>query len=241
MRLDSYLAKNNKYKSRSRAVNAIESGSVKVNGTVVTDKSFDITGDEEIECFEDPLKYVGRGGLKLEKALSYWNISVENMECIDIGASTGGFTQVLLERGAQKVTAVDVGHGQLDPVLREDSRVENLEGTDARNFDPGKQYDFLSMDVSFISLKFFTETVKRLLKPEGKAVLLIKPQYEVGRKFVGKNGIVRSSDASGEAVKTIVSVYSLAGFSEGKIIPSPIKGGDGNKEYLMFIVKKSGQ
>ena len=158
---------------------------------------------------------------------------MEGLECIDVGASTGGFTQVLLRRGAKRVTAVDVGHGQLDKEIASDPRVVDLEGTDVRKCDFDGQFDFLSMDVSFISITMLASKTAELVKPGGNAVILFKPQFEVGRKYIGKGGIVKSKEASMAAMDNAVRAFSDAGFSFLGSAVSPITGGDGNTEYLL--------
>lgn len=239
MRLDKFLAEKGCYKSRTRAANAIGEGLVSIRGRIERKASFEIDENEtEVYCLPDPLRYVGRGALKLEYAVSRFGIDVSGKNCADIGASTGGFTQVLLEKGAAYVAAVDVGHGQLDPLVSSDPRVGNFEGTDARAFDPGRQFDFLSMDVSFISVSLMKETVLRLLKPGGIAVILFKPQFEVGRGNIGKGGIVRSDGVAVSAMDRIVSDYESSGLMLIEKAESPIKGGDGNTEYLLYFKKE---
>ena len=191
-----------------------------------------------MSCLPDPLDYVGRGALKLDFALEHFGISVEGLECIDVGASTGGFTQVLLRRGAKRVTAVDVGHGQLDKEIASDPRVIDLEGTDVRNCEFEDRFDFLSMDVSFISVTMLAAKTADLVKPGGNAVILFKPQFEVGRKYIGKGGIVKSSEASAAAMDNAVRVFSGAGFSFLGSTVSPITGGDGNTEYLLSFIRQ---
>ncbi len=232
MRLDRYLADKGFYKSRERAARAIEAGCVKVNNTVILKASYTVQEDARIVCSPDPVPYVSRGGLKLLGALNYFKLSTEGLSCLDIGASTGGFTHVLLEKGAQQVTCVDVGHGQLDPMLLSDSRVQVFEGTDARTFRPGVQYDFICMDVSFISVTQMLETVCTLTKPGGNIVILIKPQFELTRSALNKNGIVKNKEMGLRRAKEIVSFFCDQGhLSLGGLMESPIQGGDGNIEY----------
>ncbi|MBR5500452.1 MAG: TlyA family RNA methyltransferase [Clostridia bacterium] len=232
MRLDRYLADNAFYKSRERAARAIESGCVKVNGNVILKPSHSVSPDAQIICSPDPVPYVSRGGLKLLGALNEFKISVEGLSCLDIGSSTGGFTHVLLEKGAADVTCVDVGHDQLDPILRADSRIQVYEGTDARTFRPGIQYDFICMDVSFISVTQMLDTIRTLIKPTGQILILIKPQFELSRSALNKNGIVKNKDFGLRRAKEIVSLFCEQGeFRAGGLIESPIHGGDGNIEY----------
>ena len=235
MRLDLFLSDNGFYRSRTRAAGAVKAGCVSIGGKTVFKPSYDLSESEQalISCLPDPLDYVGRGALKLDYALEHFGISVEGLECIDVGASTGGFTQVLLRRGAKRVTAVDVGHGQLDKEIAADPRVVDLEGTDVRKCDFDGQFDFLSMDVSFISITMLASKTAELVKPGGNAVVLFKPQFEVGRKYIGKGGIVKSKEASMAAMDNAVRAFSDAGFSFLGSAVSPITGGDGNTEYLL--------
>lgn len=236
MRLDRYLADRGYYKSRERAARAIESGCVRVNGHVILKASFSIEESAQIDCSEDPVPYVSRGGLKLLGALEHFKINTKELRCLDIGSSTGGFTHVLLERGAREVTCVDVGHGQLDPILREDPRVHVYEGTDARTFRPSVCYDFICMDVSFISVTQMLETVCSLIKPDGNIIILVKPQFELSRSALNKKGIVRNKDLGLRKVKEIVSFYCEKGnLKLGGLMESPIQGGDGNIEYCAWF------
>ena len=239
MRLDTYLSEHNFYKSRARAASAIEAGCVRVNGKVMTKCSVPVNDDDLFECLPDPIPYVSRGGLKLEGALSKFQIDVHHLHCLDIGSSTGGFTHVLLERGASSVTCIDVGRDQLDPVLRQDLRVTLYECTDARTFRPGVQYAFICMDVSFISATQIIETIRTLLTPEGQAVILIKPQFELGRKALNKNGIVKSKEVGRLCAQEIATRFCVEGdFILRGIMESPIKGGDGNIEYCAWFCRK---
>lgn len=236
MRLDIYLTQKGFYKSRARAAAAIAAGCVQVDGNVVLKNSFTISAGALVECMPDPVPYVSRGGLKLAGALAKFEINVQGCSCLDIGSSTGGFTHVLLERGADHVTCVDVGHDQLDPILVQDSRVTVFEGTDARTFRPGVQYDFICMDVSFISVLALMETVQCLLNPNGQAVILIKPQFELGRSALNKNGIVKSKEAGRRRAEEIVKYFTEMGnFRKGVLMESPIQGGDGNTEYCAWF------
>ncbi|MBS6591809.1 MAG: TlyA family RNA methyltransferase, partial [Ruminococcus sp.] len=190
MRLDVYLAENKMIKSRELAKKMISEGGVTVNGEVVTKPAKEISEEDEVKVTAELPAYVGRGGLKLEKALDSFHINVSGLVCMDIGASTGGFTDCLLQRGAAYVYAVDVGHGQLDPKLAADERVANLEGMNIRNvsaeeFD--KPISFICTDVSFISLTKVIPKIYELLESGGKAAMLIKPQFECGRSDIGKN------------------------------------------------------
>ena len=239
MRLDVYLTENKLCKSRAAAQELISDGGVLVNGKPALKNSQDVTEADEITVNEEKLpKYVGRGGLKLERALERWGIDLSGAVCVDIGASTGGFTDCMLQNGAAKVFAVDVGRDQLDEKLRSDSRVVSLEQTDIRDFMlPETPADFIGTDVSFISLKLVLPHVYRLLKSGGTAVALIKPQFEAGRENLNKNGIVRSESARQKCVKDIEEFATRCGFKHIGTEQSPIKGGDGNIEFLLAIKK----
>ncbi|MBR5280270.1 MAG: TlyA family RNA methyltransferase [Clostridia bacterium] len=237
MRLDRYLADQGFYKSRERAARAIESGCVKVNDRVILKTSFQVEEDIKIDCSPDPVPYVSRGGLKLLGALERFKLSPDSLCCLDIGASTGGFTHVLLEKGASEVTCVDVGHGQLDPILRADPRVRVYEGTDARTFRPEASYDFICMDVSFISVTQMLETVCALIKPTSNIVILIKPQFELSRSALNKNGIVKNKEMGLRRVQEIISFFCEQGnLKLGGFMESPIQGGDGNIEYCAWFL-----
>lgn len=234
MRLDVYLSQNHLYASRTRAVRAIEAGCVQVNGRIIEKASYEIEPlTDTVVCAEDPVPYVGRGALKLLYALDKYAISVHNLKAIDIGSSTGGFTEVLLRRGAESVACVDVGHGQLAPKIRQDFRTQVYEDTDIREFHEGEgSYDFACADVSFISIKLIIPHIYRLLRPGGTAVCLIKPQFEVGRAGLNKKGVVKSPKAAAAAVGAIEAFLNISGFTRIGTCPSPISGGDGNTEFL---------
>ena len=240
MRLDVYLTEKGLCKSRTAAQEMINVGGVLVNGKPAEKNSQDVTESDNIAVNEERLpKYVGRGGLKLEHALERWGIDLSGMLCVDIGASTGGFTDCMLQNGAAKVFAVDVGRDQLDEKLRADSRVVSLEQTDIRDFMlPETLADFIGTDVSFISLKLVLPHVYRLLKSGGTAVTLIKPQFEAGRENLNKKGIVRSESARQKCVKDIEEFAVRCGFEHIGTEQSPIKGGDGNVEYLLALRKQ---
>jgi len=239
MRLDVFLTDSGLYKSRTRALRAIREGLVKVDGKPVTKPAFEVTPELEalVEAGDDPVKFVSRGGLKLEAALDRFDLSPEGKDCVDIGASSGGFTQVLLERGAKSVTAVDVGHGQLAAELVADPRVSNVENCDVRTFRPEKCFGFLTMDVSFISINLLANTLSDLLLPGGEAVVLFKPQFEVGRANIGKGGVVRSQKIALEYLENTVKLYENCGFKLQDRMVSPVTGGDGNTEYLLWLTR----
>lgn len=235
-RLDVYLSDNNIVKSRSLAATLIKQGSVEVNGRICSKPSFTVNDDDTVKIIGELPKYVGRGGLKLEKALSHYRLHLDGAVCIDIGASTGGFTDCMLKNGAEKVYSVDVGTDQLDEKLRNDSRVISMEKTDIRNcVGILPQVDFISIDVSFISLKLVLPTAFALLKDGGECVALIKPQFEAGKAHLSKNGIVRDNKIQKKVCEEIAEFVTTLGFEHGEVIASPIAGGDGNSEYLIFL------
>ena len=241
-RLDAELVSRGIARSRTRAKEMIQSGSVSVNGKTVTKASAEVSADDELISSEEE-KYVGRGALKLEKAADEFGIDFTGKVCIDIGASTGGFTEVMLMRGASKVYAVDVGHGQLAEKLCADSRVVNMEGTDIRRVTPemtGGQADFVSADVSFISLKMILPSIYSLLREGACAAVLIKPQFEAGKRDIGKNGIVRDAKVHERVLRETDQAINSAGFIAERYTVSPVKGGSGNIEYLVKLVKKQG-
>lgn len=236
MRIDEYLAKNALVPSRERAKALILNGNISVNGNTVTKPSFQVNGDEIIEITGEQLRYAGRGGLKLEKAIGVFGIDLHRKICADLGASTGGFTDCMLQNGAERVYAVDVGHGQLSPKLLKDSRVIDMEGLNVRTLSPddiGGKVDLVCCDLSFISLKLVIPNIAAVLKPNGEAVLLIKPQFECGREGLGKNGIVRSPKIHIRVIEDIISELQLSGLTADMLDYSPICGGSGNIEYLV--------
>ncbi|MBE6861275.1 MAG: TlyA family RNA methyltransferase [Ruminococcus sp.] len=238
-RLDSELVARGISRSRERAKEMIKNGNVTVNGKVVTKPAYDVLDEDEIVSAENEL-YVGRGALKLEKAAKEFCLDFTGTICLDIGASTGGFTDYMLQNGAARVFAVDVGHGQLVQSLREDSRVVNAEGTDVRTLTTeflGGEVDFICADVSFISLKMILPKMYELLKEGACAAVLIKPQFEAGRSNIGKNGIVKDKKVHEQVLRDIDSFALSTGFFTEKYTYSPIKGGSGNIEYLVKLVK----
>ncbi|MBE7064452.1 MAG: TlyA family RNA methyltransferase [Ruminococcaceae bacterium] len=239
MRLDAALVERDIFKSRTRAQRAIEEGCVTVNGKVITKPSFSVAENDEIMSSGDPLPYVSRGGLKLQGAFDSFGISVKGLCCVDIGASTGGFTEVLLINGAESVCSVDVGHSQLDETILNNPKVRNMEKTDFRNMpeEYNGVFDFACSDVSFISVTLLLPRMYCVLKQGGSAVVLIKPQFESDTKKVGKNGIVRDVNARKRALSKVTSCAEACGFNVKGIVESPVKGGDGNVEYLMWVKK----
>jgi len=229
-------------RSRQRAKEMITAGSVSVNGRTASKPSAEVSTEDEIVSSESEL-FVGRGALKLEKAVAEFGIDLNGKVCVDIGASTGGFTDLMLQKGAAKVFAVDVGHGQLAESLRSDSRVVNMEGTDIRNVTSGElggQADFISVDVSFISLKNILPKAFELLRDGACAAVLIKPQFEAGKSNIGKNGIVKDRKVHLSVLREIDEFASGIGFVCEKYTFSPVKGGSGNIEYLVKLSKSGG-
>lgn len=242
MRLDLYLVENGIIKSRERAKEHIKNGEVKVNDKVVTKAAYDTSADDKIEFIGTALQYVGRGGLKLEKAIKCFKLDLNGKACLDIGASTGGFTDCMLKNGASKVYAVDVGHGQLDESLVSDDRVINMEktnivNTDISDFEPAP--DFISCDVSFVSLKTILPKAAEFLRKNQEAVFLIKPQFEAGKSNIGKNGIVKDRKVHINVLNDLIIFCNDIGLSIIDLDFSPISGGDGNIEYLAHIVHKT--
>ncbi|MBR6534476.1 MAG: TlyA family RNA methyltransferase [Clostridia bacterium] len=238
MRLDLFLFENGYVKSRSKAKELIEKSAVKVDGKIITKPSFDVDS-ASIEIDDSSMPFVGRGGFKLEAALDHFCIDVSGLRCIDVGASTGGFTDCLLQRGAEHVLAVDCGHGQLDSELACDERVSQLEGFNARNLSPAETeelFDLAVMDVSFISQTLIHTPLSSVLKKGATFITLIKPQFEAGRKSLSNKGIVKSESDRKSALKKVFESADATGFVLKGYIESPIKGGDGNTEYLAVFI-----
>ena len=241
-RLDVILVNQGYAASREKAKAIIMSGNVYVNGQK-EDKAGTAFDESKIQLEDrgSTLKYVSRGGLKLEKAMEKWAFELTNKVCMDIGASTGGFTDCMLQNGAAKVYSVDVGHGQLAWKLRNDERVVCMEQTNFRYMVPediDEQLDFASVDVSFISLTKILIPARNLLKEGGEMVCLIKPQFEAGREKVGKNGVVREPDTHRQVIEKIVDYADSIGFAVLHLEYSPIKGPEGNIEYLVHLKKE---
>jgi 23S rRNA (cytidine1920-2'-O)/16S rRNA (cytidine1409-2'-O)-methyltransferase len=242
-RLDVILVNQGYAPSREKAKAIIMSGNVFVNGQR-EDKAgtaFDLSKIKQLEVKGSSLKYVSRGGLKLEKAMEQWGFKLDGKVCMDIGASTGGFTDCMLQNGARKVYSIDVGHGQLAWKLRNDERVVCMEQTNFRFMTPDDiddKPDFASVDVSFISLTKILIPARNLLRDDGEMVCLIKPQFEAGRDKVGKNGVVREASTHSEVIHRITDYADSIGFEVMHIDFSPIKGPEGNIEYLMHIRKR---
>lgn len=237
-RLDVLLVKLGMAESREKAKALIMSGIVYVDGDKEDKAGTAFSDTSVIEVRGNTLKYVSRGGLKLEKAMTHFDVTLEGKICMDVGSSTGGFTDCMLQNGAVKVYAVDVGHGQLAWKLREDKRVVCMEKTNIRYVTPENIEDpieFSSIDVSFISLTKVLGPVKNLLKEDGEIVCLIKPQFEAGREKVGKKGVVREKSVHLEVIETVIHYALSIGFSVLHLEYSPIKGPEGNIEYLLHL------
>ena len=240
IRLDVALVEQGFTESREKAKALIMAGIVYVNNQKSDKAGNTIKPDDVIEVRGETLKYVSRGGLKLEKAVKVFDFSLENTVCADIGASTGGFTDCMLQNGASKVYAIDVGYGQLAWKLRTDERVINLERTNFRYVTREQipdELDFASVDVSFISLSLILPVMRTLLKDGGQAVCLIKPQFEAGKENVGKKGVVRDKNVHIAVIEKIVNLIAENDFTLLGLDFSPVKGPEGNIEYLCHIKK----
>lgn len=239
-RLDILLVQRQLAPSREKAKAIIMSGNVYVNGQKEDKAGSTFDEKSEIEVKGNTLKYVSRGGLKLEKAMSHFDITLEGKVCMDVGSSTGGFTDCMLQNGAVKVYAVDVGHGQLDWKLRQDERVVCMEKTNIRYVEPEnieELVEFSSIDVSFISLTKVLLPVRNLLTGQGQIACLIKPQFEAGREKVGKKGVVRDSAVHEEVIRKVIAYAVSISFEVLGLEFSPIKGPEGNIEYLLYLQK----
>lgn len=240
IRLDVAVFEGGYAPSREKAKAIIMAGQVYVNNQKIDKAGTEIKRDDKLEVRGATLKYVSRGGLKLEKAMRCFPIILKDKVCMDVGASTGGFTDCMLQNGAKKVYSIDVGYGQLAWKLRTDERVVNLERTNFRYATREQvpdEIDFSSVDVSFISLYHILPVLNSLLANNGEAVCLIKPQFEAGKEKVGKKGVVRDLNVHLEVVKKIISLAVENGFSVLGLQFSPIKGPEGNIEYLIYLKK----
>lgn len=237
-RLDIVMTRLGLAPSRQKAQAIIMSGQVYVNDQKQMKAGAPVSAEDKIEVRGKTLAYVSRGGLKLEKAMKCWPIDLHDAVCADIGASTGGFTDCMLQNGAQKVYAVDVGYNQLDWRLRSDVRVVCMERTNARYLSPElipQALDFASVDVSFISLNLILPALRSVLKPGGHVVCLVKPQFEAGKEKVGKKGVVRDPAVHLEVLEHFLQHAADAGFAVLDVNYSPIKGPEGNIEYLGYL------
>ena len=240
-RLDNIAHLRGYFPSREKAKAAIMAGVVMVDGVVVSKAGTQVDPDADISISEVICPYVSRGGLKLAGALSTFGLDVNGILAIDIGASTGGFTDCLLQNGARKVYSIDVGYGQLDWKLRNDPRVVNMERINIRLLSEDaitEPADLITVDVSFISLKLVLPVAARLLKENGILVCLIKPQFEAGRRQVGKKGIVRDPAVHREVIKSVIAYGSDNGLSAKDVTASPIIGAKGNREFFLYLIKE---
>lgn len=225
--------------SREYSKEIISKGYVLVNGKVIKKPSFKVFDNDKIELLEEATpKYVSRGGLKLEKAIDYFNIDLKDKVCMDIGSSTGGFSDCMLQNGAKQIYAIDVGTSQLDEKILKNEKVLSFENTDIREFDTSQKFDFISTDVSFISLTKILEKIEYFLQDNGQAVVLVKPQFEVGKENVDKNGIVKNKNLHIKTLQNISNFCKDIGLFVKDATFSPITGTKGNIEYLLNIDKK---
>lgn len=242
LRLDELLVSRGFFASRSRARDAVARGAVTVDGQPAKKPGQSVAGDVAIKVDDPAQAYVSRAALKLIAGLDHFGFDPAERQALDIGASTGGFTQVLLERGATHVVAIDVGHGQMDEKLRADPRVTCLEGLNARNLARddlgGSLPDFLVSDVSFISLRLALPNALGLAASGAKGVFLVKPQFEAGREAIGKGGLLRNADDGPKIAEELrLWLDTIPGWRALGICPSPLEGGDGSREYLLAGVK----
>lgn len=241
LRLDTLLVERGLAASRERARALILAGQVRVDGRQVDKAGAPVSPDAEVALAQPDHPYVGRGGIKLAHALDTFQIDVRERLALDIGASTGGFTDVMLQRGARRVIALDVGHGQLDWKLRSDPRVVVLERVNARTLTAdqlpadARQFDLVTIDVSFISLRQVLPAVPPLLAPAADIVALVKPQFEAGRAEVGKGGIVRDAGVQARVVEDVTGAAVALGLTRAGVTPSPIEGMEGNREFLLHL------
>lgn len=244
VRLDKLLVNRGLAASRERAQALILAGKVLVNNQKSEKAGAQVAEDASIRLLSEDLRYVSRGGLKLERAFDHWKINVAGRVCLDVGASTGGFTDCMLQHGAARVIAIDTGYGQMDFKLRQDPRVRLLEKTNARYLRKvavGELVDFIAVDVSFISATLVLTRVIAAALPESPTdrqgrhiVVLVKPQFEAGRQSVGKGGIVRDEEAQQQAIEKVRSAVTELGAHKTDVIESPILGAEGNREFLLY-------
>lgn len=245
-RLDKILVDLGYYDTKSKASAAILAGDVKINDEIITKAGFQIDPNKKMEVGIKSMPYVSRGGLKLEKALKTFDIETKNRVCLDAGASTGGFTDCLLQNGAKKVYAVDVGYGQLAWKIRSDERVKVIERTNIKNCEISDVYsetdeiaDLLVMDLSFISIEKVLLNLKKFLKPEfHELICLIKPQFEAGKDLVEKGGVVKDKNVHIEVINNVIEFSQNLGYKVANLTFSPVKGPSGNIEYLIHLTTK---
>ncbi|MBU8910988.1 MAG: TlyA family RNA methyltransferase [Desulfobacterales bacterium] len=240
-RLDSLLVEKGWVKSRQRAKALIMAGKVSVNDMCTDKPGTLIAHDQKVIVKQDNNPFVSRGGLKLEKALNSIPVSVKNLTCLDIGASTGGFTDCLLQYGADKVYAVDVGYGQFDWSLRQNLRVKVIERTNIRHMPYeviNEKVDMVVADTSFISLKLVIPSAEKFMRDGTKVLALIKPQFEAGKKNVGKGGVVKDPEIRKKVIEDLKVFFNGRGYLVNQVVPSPISGPKGNIEYIIFLTFK---
>jgi len=241
IRLDALLVERGLAASRDRARALILAGNVRVSGQPAGKAGTAVAPDADVVVIAPDHPYVGRGGLKLAAALDTFGVSVDGRRALDIGASTGGFTDVLLQRGSPRVVALDVGHGQLDWKIRSDPRVAVLERVNARNLtadvlpDDAHDFDIVTIDVSFISLRLVLPVVPPLLRAGADVIALVKPQFEAGRTEVGKGGIVRDEGVHARVVEEVTAAADALGLRRAGLMVSPVAGMEGNKEFLLHL------
>ena len=243
-RIDKILTDRNFAESKSKAQAMILAGDVKVNGEKILKSSTTFDTEKNLEIEVKTLPFVSRGGLKLDKAIKTFEINLENKICLDAGASTGGFTDCMLQNNAKKVYAVDVGYGQIAWKIRQDKRVKTIERTNIKNCDllavfdseDEEKCDFCAMDLSFISITKVLSNIKNFLKPDKfEIVALIKPQFEAGREFIEKKGVVKDKNVHIQVIKNVINFATSIGLFAQKLTFSPIKGPSGNIEYLVYL------
>ncbi|RJQ78743.1 MAG: TlyA family RNA methyltransferase [Desulfobacteraceae bacterium] len=238
-RLDLLIVERGLAASRQRAQAYIMAGKVLVDDQRIEKPGTAVLEDASITIKEDDAAYVSRGGYKLEAALKALEFKVDGLVCLDVGASTGGFTDCLLKHGAHRVYALDVGYGQLAWQLRQDPRVITIERTNIRYLSDNQlpePVDLVTIDTSFISLKIVVPSVRRFLKPNGRVLALIKPQFEVGKGKVGKGGVVKDAEHHSEVIRDLSAFFQNLGFACGPVVPSPILGPKGNREFIILLL-----
>ncbi len=243
-RIDLYLVENGYAQSRERAKLMIKNNGVLINGKNISKPSATVAKDDCVEVVVKDLNYVGRGALKLEQAFTSFDFDINSKVCADIGASTGGFTEVMLDNDAKKVYAIDVGHDQLADKLINDNRVINCEGTNVKNLTReffNEDVSFMSVDLSFISLKLVLKILYDCLCDNGEIIILIKPQFEAGKKALNKKGIVKDRKTHVVVLSDVLNFARMCGFNLLGLTFSSIRGGDGNIEYLAFLGKSNTQ
>lgn len=239
MRLDKFLKEQGLINSREKATKAIKEGLIAVNQKIITKPSHIINLEDKVKIQGEISHYVARSAYKLLHALNHWKINPKNKICLDIGASTGGFSQVLLEQEAKKIYAIDVGTNQLADQIKSNPKVISIEKTNARHLQKSmftEPIEFICIDVSFISLELILPTINKIIN-HGEIIALIKPQFEAGRNALNKNGIIKNPEIHNQVCQKIETFSKKIGIKSLGIIPSPIEGGDGNKEFLIYLKK----